>query len=65
MRTGKPQIIVVGGGFGGLYAARALAHLPVKLTVLDRKNHHTFQRNSQKAPTVAVKPLRLYGHIHA
>jgi NADH dehydrogenase len=33
----------VGGGFGGLHAATALAKLPVKVTVIDRKNHHTFQ----------------------
>jgi NADH dehydrogenase FAD-containing subunit len=33
----------VGGGFGGLYAARALASRPVRVTLLDRRNHHLFQ----------------------
>ena len=56
MRTGKPQIIVVGGGFGGLYAARALAHLRVKLTVLDRKNHHTFQPLLYQVATAGLSP---------
>ncbi len=39
----RPRILVVGAGFGGLHAARALAHLPVDVTVVDRRNHHTFQ----------------------
>ena len=36
-------MVIVGGGFGGLHAAKALAHLPVDVTVVDRRNHHTFQ----------------------
>jgi NADH dehydrogenase len=36
-------VVIVGGGFGGLHAAKALAHLPVDVTVVDRRNHHTFQ----------------------
>jgi len=36
-------VVIVGGGFGGLHAATALAKLPVNVTVIDRKNHHTFQ----------------------
>jgi len=39
----KPRVVIVGAGFGGLTAARRLARLPVNLTVIDRKNHHTFQ----------------------
>jgi NADH dehydrogenase len=35
--------VIVGGGFGGLHAAKALGKLPVNVTVIDRKNHHTFQ----------------------
>ena len=38
-----PQVIVIGGGFGGLYATRALRRAPVEITVLDRRNHHVFQ----------------------
>jgi NADH dehydrogenase len=36
-------VVIVGGGFGGLHAARALAGLPVDVTVVDRRNHHLFQ----------------------
>src|SRR5437763_17205564 len=38
-----PHVVVLGAGFGGLNAARALGKLPVRVTVVDRKNHHTFQ----------------------
>jgi NADH:ubiquinone reductase (H+-translocating) len=37
------QVVIIGGGFGGLYAARALRGAPVRVTVLDRRNHHVFQ----------------------
>jgi NADH dehydrogenase len=39
----RPRVVIVGGGFGGLQAARGLAHLPVDVTVLDRRNHYLFQ----------------------
>jgi NADH:ubiquinone reductase (H+-translocating) len=39
----QPRVIIVGGGFGGLNAARSMAHLPVQVTLLDRRNHHIFQ----------------------
>ena len=38
-----PRVVIVGAGFAGLNAARGLAHLPVKVTIVDRRNHHTFQ----------------------
>ncbi len=42
--TGKrPRVVVVGAGFGGIHAAMGLAKLPVDVTVVDKKNHHTFQ----------------------
>lgn len=37
------RVVIVGGGFGGLYCARALADSPVDITLLDRRNHHVFQ----------------------
>jgi NADH:quinone reductase (non-electrogenic) len=47
LQTGKgdarPRVVIVGAGFGGLHAAKALGHLPVEVTVVDRRNHHTFQ----------------------
>ena len=39
----KPHVVIIGGGFGGLHAARDLARLPVEITLIDRTNHHTFQ----------------------
>jgi NADH dehydrogenase len=39
----KPRVIIIGGGFGGLYAARALKRDHVELLVIDRTNHHLFQ----------------------
>lgn len=42
-KSGLPRVVIVGAGFGGLYAARALANRPVEVTVIDRVNYHTFQ----------------------
>jgi NADH dehydrogenase len=42
-RPQRPKVIIIGGGFGGLYAAKALSNEAVEVTLIDRKNHHTFQ----------------------
>ncbi|GMV29233.1 MAG: NADH dehydrogenase [Rhodanobacteraceae bacterium] len=39
----RPHVVIVGGGFGGLWAARALSRSPVRVTLVDRVNHHLFQ----------------------
>src|SRR5882724_4397668 len=49
-----PHVVIVGGGFGGLYAARALANRPVRVTLLDRRNHHTFQPLLYQVATAAL-----------
>ncbi|KAB7765056.1 NAD(P)/FAD-dependent oxidoreductase [Xanthomonas sp. LMG 12462] len=41
--TPVPHLIVVGGGFAGLWATRALARTPLRITLIDRRNHHLFQ----------------------
>jgi NADH dehydrogenase len=41
--TSRPRVVIVGAGFAGLQAAKGLAHLPVDVTVVDRRNHYTFQ----------------------
>ena len=46
----------MGAGFGGLYAARVLGKLPVHLTVVDRKNHHTFQPLLYQVATAGLSP---------
>ena len=38
-----PHIVIVGAGFGGLEAARGLADAPVRITIVDQRNHHLFQ----------------------
>ena len=43
MRSQRPHVVIVGGGFAGLRAARALRRAPVDVTLLDRRNHHVFQ----------------------
>jgi NADH:ubiquinone reductase (H+-translocating) len=39
----RPRVVVVGGGFAGLNAGVALADMAVDVTLIDRRNHHTFQ----------------------
>jgi len=56
MNTPTPHVVVVGAGFGGLEAARKLAKLPVQVTVLDRKNHHTFQPLLYQVATAGISP---------
>lgn len=60
----RPRVVIIGAGFGGLYAARALARAPVNVTVLDRTNHHVFQpllyqvATAMLAPTDIAVPIR-------
>jgi NADH dehydrogenase len=50
------HVVIIGGGFGGLYAARALAKLPVRVTLLDRRNHHVFQPLLYQVAGAALSP---------
>jgi NADH:quinone reductase (non-electrogenic) len=54
--TGRPRVIIVGGGFGGLSAARALRDAPVDVTVIDRTNHHLFQPLLYQVATATLAP---------
>jgi NADH dehydrogenase len=49
-----PHVLIVGCGFGGLFAAQALARAPVRVTVLDRTNHHLFQPLLYQVATAAL-----------
>ena len=53
---GTPRVVVVGGGFGGLNAARTLARYAVRVTLVDRKNHHTFQPLLYQVATAGLSP---------
>src|SRR5271165_4407707 len=59
----RPQIVVVGGGFGGLKAAEGLARLPVDITLIDRKNHHTFQPLLYQVATAGLSPAEIAAPI--
>jgi NADH:ubiquinone reductase (H+-translocating) len=52
----RPKVIVVGGGFGGLSAAKALAGKPVEVTIIDRTNHHLFQPLLYQVATAGLAP---------
>src|SRR5271165_1964111 len=52
----KPRVVIVGAGFGGLTAAQQIARLPVEVTVIDRKNHHTFQPLLYQVATAGLSP---------
>jgi NADH dehydrogenase len=56
MQENRHRVVVIGAGFGGLEAARLLAKLPVKVTVIDRKNHHTFQPLLYQVATAGISP---------
>jgi NADH dehydrogenase len=52
----RPHVVIVGGGFGGLNAARALAHEAVSVTLVDRRNHHVFQPLLYQVATAGLSP---------
>jgi NADH dehydrogenase len=52
----RPHVVIVGGGFGGLYAAKTLGDKPVRVTIIDRKNHHTFQPLLYQVATAGLSP---------
>ncbi len=60
-----PHVVVIGAGFGGLAAARALARAPVRVTVIDRRNHHLFQPLLYQVATAALDPSDIAYPIRA
>ena len=52
----KPKVVIVGGGFGGLWAAKSLANKPVDVMLIDRKNHHVFQPLLYQVATAVLSP---------
>ena len=54
--SGKPRVIIVGGGFGGLCAAQALKSAPVDVTLIDRRNYHLFQPLLYQVATGSLSP---------
>jgi len=56
MAAQRPRVVIVGAGFGGLSAARALAEAPVDVTVIDRRNYHLFQPLLYQVATAGLSP---------
>ncbi len=55
-RETLPHVVILGGGFGGLYAARSLRKAPVRVTLVDRQNHHLFQPLLYQVATATLSP---------
>jgi len=54
--SSRPHVVIIGGGFGGLTAARTLRRAPVDVTLIDRNNHHTFQPLLYQVATATLNP---------
>src|SRR5207302_8389822 len=55
-RTGRPHVVIIGGGFGGLTAARQFKRANVDVTIVDRVNHHLFQPLLYQVATAVLAP---------
>src|SRR5471030_1933496 len=58
-QASRPRVVIVGAGFGGLEAARALSHADAEVLVIDAKNHHTFQPLLYQVATAALSPAAI------
>src|SRR5712671_6929226 len=54
--TPMPRVVIIGGGFGGLSAAKALRHAKVDVLLIDRRNHHVFQPLLYQVATAGLSP---------
>ena len=60
-----PRVVIIGGGFGGLTAARALRRAPVRVIVIDRRNHHLFQPLLYQVATAGLSPSDIASPIRS
>lgn len=63
--SNPPRVVIVGAGFGGLAAARALARAPAEVLVIDRRNYHLFQPLLYQVATAALSPADIAWPIRA
>jgi len=61
----RPKIVIVGAGFGGLTAAQRIARFPLQVTVVDRRNHHTFQPLLYQVATAGLSPGEIAAPIRS
>jgi NADH:ubiquinone reductase (H+-translocating) len=59
----RPQVVIVGAGFGGLWAAKSLANAPVEVVVIDRQNYHLFQPLLYQVATAGLSPADIAAPI--
>ena len=59
----RPEVLIIGGGFGGLRAALGFSHAPVHVTLIDRSNHHVFQPLLYQVATAMLSPADISGPI--
>ncbi|MEQ8935846.1 MAG: NAD(P)/FAD-dependent oxidoreductase, partial [Amphiplicatus sp.] len=64
-RPQRPSIVIVGAGFGGLSAAKALAKSDANITIIDRRNHHLFQPLLYQVATAALDPNQIASPIRS
>ncbi len=65
VRNTQPHIVIVGAGFGGLAAARGLAKAPVRITLVDRTNHHLFQPLLYQVAMAGLSPADIAAPIRS
>ena len=65
MSPDHPHVVIIGGGFGGLYAARTLADAPVRVTLVDRRNYHLFQPLLYQVASAALNPSDIASPIRS
>src|SRR5271156_2687041 len=65
MTTKAPLVVIVGGGFGGLAAAKGLKRSPVEVLLIDRANHHLFQPLLYQVATSVLAPGQIASPIRA
>src|SRR5580765_1516625 len=63
--AGRHRVVIIGGGFGGLRAARALKSAPVDVTLIDRRNYHLFQPLLYQVATGSLSPGQIAAPIRA
>ena len=61
----RPRVVIVGGGFGGLYAAKRLGAAPIDLTLVDRRNFHLFQPLLYQVATGGLSPANIAAPLRA
>ncbi|MGQ0722142.1 MAG: NAD(P)/FAD-dependent oxidoreductase [Candidatus Eiseniibacteriota bacterium] len=61
----RPHVVIVGAGFAGLYAAKILRKAPVRITVIDRRNHHLFQPLLYQVATAGLNPADIAAPIRS